>query len=315
MQVWRSVAEVDTGGRPAVVTIGNFDGVHIGHRHIFAVVGELAAHHRGWRVALTFDPHPVRVLTPSRPFRLLTPFPERLRLFASAGLEATLALPFDAATAALSPQDFVERIVVAGLRAVEVVIGGNFRFGHRQAGNVDLLWELGARLGFAVKVVEAVQFRGGVVSSTRIRNLIEQGRVSAAARLLGRWYEIEGRVAPGRGIGRVQTVPTLNMAPYPETLPQRGVYITETQCGGLRANSVTNIGMNPTFGATELHVESHFLDPPPAGWTPGETLRVAFCHRLRDEIQFPSAEALRARIGRDIAAARKFFAARVFKHG
>ena len=138
-------------------------------------------------------------------------------------------LPFDARLAALPPQDFVRTILVDRLHAGDILVGGNFRFGRQAAGNVDLLWEMGARHDFRVTVVDPIQARGGVVSSTRIRNLIAAGRVSAAARLLGRHYSVQGAIAPGRGIGKRQTVPTLNLAPYPELLPLRGVYVTETE--------------------------------------------------------------------------------------
>jgi riboflavin kinase/FMN adenylyltransferase len=155
--------------------------------------------------------------------------------------------------------------------------------------------------------VMPLQARGGTVSSTRIRKLIAAGSVSAAARLLGRCYSVAGPIAIGRGIGAKETVPTLNLAPYPELLPLRGVYVTRTECNGFRDQSVTNIGRNPTMGETELHLESHFLDTPPTGWTRDDEMRVTFLFRIREEIKFPSVEALRERIGRDIRLARKYF--------
>ena len=155
--------------------------------------------------------------------------------------------------------------------------------------------------------VTPLQARGATVSSTRIRKLIADGCVSAAARLLGRPYSVVGRIAAGRGIGGRETVPTLNLAPYPELLPRRGVYITRTECNGWSGPSVANIGRNPTMGETELHLESHLLDTPPVGRSPGEEMRVTFLFRIRDEIKFPSVEALRERIGRDIRLARKYF--------
>jgi riboflavin kinase/FMN adenylyltransferase len=307
MVVWSSPSEVSRSLAHAVVTIGNFDGVHLGHQRIIASVCARARQSGGTSVALTFDPHPVRVLAPHRPFRLLTPMPEKVRLFEAAGLDAVLVLRFTQDIVSLKPEEFVRGILVDCLQAKEILVGGSFRFGHRQTGNVDLLWEMGAKLGFGVQVVDPVQARGGVVSSTRIRELIATGRIGAAGRLLGRFYAVQGPVIAGRGIGKRQVVPTLNLAPYPELLPLRGVYITETECGGVRGPSVTNIGTNPTFGETELHLESHMLQPPPEDAAHADEMRVVFHHRIRDEIKFPNAGALRARIASDIAAARRYF--------
>lgn len=309
MLLWRSLAEVRRSLPHVVLTIGNFDGLHLGHRRILDAVRRSASENRGTSLVMTFDPHPVRVLAPGRNLRLLTPLDERLALLEAAGLDAVLVLPFTPELSHLPPGEFLRRVVVEAAQAREVFVGGNFRFGYRHAGNVDMLWELGEKLGFKVEVVQPVQERGGVVSSTGIRNLIVQGQVGLAARLLGRCYAVKGHVVPGRGIGRRQTVPTLNLAPYPELLPRRGVYITETECGGPRRPSVTNIGYNPTFGETEFHLESHLLDAPPEESVipDGVEMRVHFHHRIRDEVKFPSAEALRERIRRDIAAARRYF--------
>lgn len=307
MEVWHGLEAVRRPPAGSIVTIGNFDGVHIGHCLLFRGVRETAAATGAISVAATFDPHPIRLLAPDRGLKLLTPMPERLRLMEAAGLDATLIMHFDAQLAALEPRDFVRTILVDALRARQVQVGGNFRFGRNAAGHVDLLWELGAQYGFTVTVIDPVQARGGIVSSTRIRNLLVRGQVCAAARLLGRRYDVSGPVVVGRGIGHRQTVATLNMGPYPELMPERGVYITETECGGYRAQSVTNIGVNPTFQETELHLESHYLDTPPGDWTAGVDMRVKFFFRIRDEIKFPSVEALRTRIERDIALARRYF--------
>jgi len=300
MQIWRSLEEITHPPANAVLTIGNFDGLHRGHRHVIDLLRKTAAQVNGAAVALTFDPHPSRVLAPQRASLLLTPMPERIRLLEAAGLDALFVLPFTKELAAWPPEEFVQRVMVERLKIKEVLVGGNFRFGYRQAGNVDLLWQLGAQAGFAVQVIDPIQVRGGLVSSTRIRSLITQGRVSLAARLLGRSYEITGPIVPGRGIGRKQAVPTYNLAPYPELLPKRGVYITTTN----GVPSVTNIGHNPTFGETELHLESHLLEDPGA---PATEMRVAFHFRIRDEVKFPSPEALRTRIGKDISKARRYF--------
>lgn len=307
MHIWRSLEEIVQPPANAVLTIGNFDGLHCGHRHVIDLVRQRAAQLRGAAVALTFDPHPSRVLAPERAPSLLTPMPERIRLLETAGLDALLVLPFTKELAAWPPEDFVQRVMVERLKIKEVLVGGNFRFGYRQAGNVDLLWQLGPQAGFTVHVIDPIQVRGGLVSSTRIRGLLTQGRVSLAARLLGRPYEVVGPIVPGRGIGSKQTVPTYNLAPYPELLPKRGVYITTTN----GVPSVTNIGHNPTFGETKLHLESHLLEAPSG---PAAEMRVAFHFRIRDEVKFPSPEALRSRIGKDIARAKKYFET-MDKHG
>jgi riboflavin kinase / FMN adenylyltransferase len=292
----------------AVVTIGNFDGVHIGHRYLFEEVCVRAAAAGASAIVLTFDPHPVHLLAPDRELKLLTPMPERLKLFAESQLDGVLVLRFDAELAAMPAEDFVRQILVERLRAREILVGRDFRFGWRAIGNVELLHTMGTEHDFRMTPVTPLQSRGATVSSTRIRKLIAAGCVSAAARLLGRHYSVVGPIATGRGIGGRKTVPTLNLAPYPELLPLRGVYVTRTECNGWSGPSVTNIGRNPTVGETELHVESHFLDTPPVGWTHGEGMRVTFLFRIREEIKFPSVEALRERIGRDIALTRKYFA-------
>jgi len=308
MQVWRSLSELPAFPGRAVVTIGNFDGVHIGHRYLFDDVCARAAAVEASAIVLTFDPHPVHLLAPDRELKLLTPMPERLRLFAESNLDGVLILRFDAELAAMPAQDFVQQILVDRLRVCEILVGHDFRFGFRAVGNVDLLREMGAQHDFRMTPVTPLQSRGKTVSSTRIRKLIAAGSVAAAARLLGRHYAVVGPIATGRGIGGRETVPTLNLAPYPELLPLRGVYVTRTECNGWSGRSVTNIGRNPTMGETELHLESHYLDTPPLGWVHGEEMRVTFLFRIREEIKFPSVEALRERIGRDIRLARKYFA-------
>ncbi len=309
MQVWRNLQELPSDPGRAVVTIGNFDGVHIGHRYLFEEVRARAAAAGARAIVLTFDPHPVHLLAPDRELKLLTPMPERLRLFAESHLDGALVLHFDAALAAMPAQDFVRRILVDRLRACEILVGRNFRFGWHAAGDVELLQSMSAAHDFRMTPVTPLQSRGKTVSSTRIRKLIAAGCVGPAARLLGRHYSVVGSLVAGRGIGGRETVPTLNLAPYPELLPRRGVYVTRTECHGWSGPSVTNIGRNPTVGETELHLESHFLDSPPAEWTRGQEMRVTFLFRIREEIKFPSVEALRERIGRDIRLARKYFAA------
>jgi riboflavin kinase/FMN adenylyltransferase len=292
---------------PSALTIGNFDGVHAGHRAILRRVVALARE-RGWKPSvLTFDPHPARIVAPERAPRLLTTPEERVRLMREAGIEQVLILPFTRELAGFSPERFVREIVVERLEARAVLVGDNFRFGHEHAGDTRLLAELGRRYGFLVEAVPAVRMRGRVVSSSEVRGLIEAGNVSLAARLLGRPYALAGEVVSGQGIGSKQTVPTLNLAPAAEVLPARGVYITRTTDAetGRRWNSVTNIGTRPTFGGDSVTVETFLLDPLD-GESP-RAIRVEFLRRLREERRFEDAAALKRQILRDVGRAQTYF--------
>ena len=304
---YHALDEIPPDFGPSAVTVGNFDGVHLGHARIFRRVVEIARANQWHAVALTFHPHPARVVAPERVPRLLTTLDTRLSLFEQAGLDRALVLSFTPQVARMEPEDFVRAILVEKLGAQAVVVGPNFRFGRAQAGDVKVLEALGRRLGFEVGMVEPVSRRGELVSSSIIRRLIGEGDVSRARRKLGRPFCVEGRVVPGHGVGARQTVPTLNLAPETEGLPARGVYITCTldPQSGRRWPSLTNVGFRPTFGGSELSVET-FLLRPLEGPDPAR-LAVAFWRRIRDEIKFPTPEALRAQIFRDVATAEKFF--------
>jgi riboflavin kinase/FMN adenylyltransferase len=307
-RIFRSLDEIPAGFGPSSLTIGNFDGVHEGHRRIFRRVCELAAG-RGLKPSvLTFNPHPTRGVAPERAPRLMTSCDDRAALMAEEGIEQVLILPFDAHIAQLSPQEFVERILVGKLGVKAVVVGDNFRFGHRQAGNTQVLQDLGRRFGFTTEVVAAVTVRGTLVSSSALRRLVEAGNVTHAARLLARPYSLAGDVVPGHGIGRKQTVPTLNLQPQSEVFPKIGVYITCTRDldTGRKWKSVTNVGHRPTFGGDEdISIETFLLDPL-AGESP-RRIRVSFLWRLRDERKFDSPEALKAQIFRDVSRAETYF--------
>lgn len=304
--VYRSLDQVPAAFGPAALTVGNFDGVHQGHARILRELVAVARE-RGWRaLALTFDPHPTKIVAPDRAPRLLTTLDARLSLLGQAGLDSVLVLPFTAEVARLEPASFVRDILVGKLGARAVVVGGNFRFGRRHAGDVNTLEGLGRECAFEIRVVEPVLCRGEAVSSSRIRRLISEGAVSRAVRMLGRPFSLDGRIIAGHGVGARQTVPTLNLAPDTEMLPARGVYVTCTldPDTGRRWPSVTNIGYRPTFGGTELSIET-FLLRPLDGPAP-QRLSVAFWYRLRDEKKFPSPEDLRRQILRDVATAEKF---------
>jgi riboflavin kinase/FMN adenylyltransferase len=290
-----------------VLAIGNFDGIHLGHQAILRAAVDRAHETNAVATALTFDPPPLKVLRPeSAPLRLSTNA-QRMDWFRFGGLEAAVVLPFTLELSKLSPEEFVEQILVRGLRVRAVLVGENFRFGHKQAGDVHLLRELGAKHGFEVVVIPPVVDHGEIVSSTLLRREIAAGDVSHAGRLLGRPFVLTGEVVSGMGTGRRFTFPTLNLAPEQELLPARGVYITRTQIEGhtRRYRSVTNIGVRPTFNGSKLSVETHLLDFHSEA-TP-KRIEVHFWKRLREEKKFGGPEELRAQIARDIEAANRFF--------
>jgi riboflavin kinase/FMN adenylyltransferase len=294
-------------GHASVLAIGNFDGIHLGHQAILRATVERARDLNAVSTALTFDPSPRKVLRPeSAPLRLSTNA-QRMEWFNALGLEAVVVLPFTLDLAKLSPQEFVEQILVRDLHIRAVLVGEDFKFGHKQAGNVKLLSELGKVHGFDVVIVPPVLYRREIVSSTIIRREVACGDVSHAARLLGRPFALTGEVVSGTGTGRRFTFPTLNLAVEQELLPARGVYITRTRFEGeMRSHrSVTNIGMRPTFNGSTLSVETHLLDTQLT--TAPKRIEVRFWKRLREEKKFSGPEELRAQIGRDIARANEFF--------
>lgn len=291
----------------SVVTIGNFDGVHVGHRQLLRRVVELGRENDLRPVVLTFHPHPTCVVAPQRAPRLLTTIEERVALIREQGVADVVILPFTPEVARLTPEQFVEQMLVGDLHARIVMVGDNFRFGHKQAGDIKTLTELGSRFGFQTHIVGVVNCRGRVVSSSEIRQLIEAGDVAMAARLLDRPYPLAGDVVSGHGIGSKQTVPTLNLSTKAEVIPANGVYITRTRDleTNDRWNSITNVGNRPTFGGGDLTVET-FLLSAFEGLTPGR-IAVEFLRRVREERKFESADALKQQILRDVGRAQVFF--------
>ena len=303
-RVFHSLEEARGAAGPAAVTIGNFDGVHRGHQTLFAEV-EDAGRANGWAsTALTFAPHPARILKPERAPRLLSTLEQRLGWMREAGLDQAVVLPFTRELSELEPEAFVRQILVDALDTRLVVVGDNFRFGKGASGDIDALQEMGRRFGFETSIVGGLSVRGVPVSSSEIRSLIEAGRVSWACRLLGRPYGLSGEVVAGHGVGHKQTVPTLNLKTAAEILPARGVYVTSVWDleDGRGWESVTNIGFRPTFGGQELSIESFvlssFAEPSP------KRIRVEFHRRLREERAFPDATALKAQIMLDVTRAQ-----------
>jgi riboflavin kinase/FMN adenylyltransferase len=305
--VHRSVEEIPAGFGPSVAAIGNFDGMHLGHQEILsAVVREARA--LGVRsVAITFDPHPERFLRPAKAPRLLTTMDERVKLLATTGIDTVVVLPFDAELAGLTAKEFVQRILVGDLRVCSLHEGGNFHFGHQAQAGVEELREFGAGFGFAVHVHSPVHVRGLEVSSSAIRALVAAGDMRSARWMLGRPFAVRGTQARGRGIGSRLLVPTVNMAPYEELLPAFGVFVTRLTVGGRSFQAVTNVGNRPTFGEPSFAVESHILDFEPVEMNEETPIDLEFLLRLRGEIAWPSPEALKAQIFKDVAKAKRYF--------
>jgi riboflavin kinase / FMN adenylyltransferase len=305
MRVVRNLQELRESPAASVASIGNFDGVHLAHQQLLRRVVECARAAGAAATAVTFEPHPARILAPERAPTLLSSPVDKARLVEQLGIDLLLILPFTEELARLSPGDFVRDILVRHLRPVSIHVGPNFRFGHRQAGNTQALEELARQEGFRVEVLPMLKLRGERVSSSRIRQLLAEGRVGTAGRLLGRPYSIAGPIVRGRGVGKKQTVPTLNMAPIEELIPGEGVYITRTRLDDTRHESVTNVGHKPTFGEHRLTVECHLLNFSDEIKDP--KMQVEYLYRLRDERKFPDPAALKAQILKDTGRAGKFF--------
>jgi riboflavin kinase / FMN adenylyltransferase len=306
MQVFRNLGEIPPRLGPTVVSIGNFDGVHLGHQFILGHLRQRAAERSSRSVAVTFDPHPLRFLRPETCPRLITPLETRLELLAETGIDAVLVLGFTAELSRMRAEEFVTTIVHDALRAVEVHEGTNFRFGYRAEGGTAELSQLGQKLGFDVVIHGACQSRGLTCSSSKIRELLSRGDIRTGRALLGHGFFIDSTPAHGRGIGSTLTVPTINLAPYQELLPPNGVYVTQLRVAGEWFDAVTNIGTRPTFGADSFAVESHLLNFRPLVLDEQTPLRLLFLRHLREERRWPSPEALKEQIMRDVGQAKRY---------
>ncbi|HVR70147.1 MAG TPA: bifunctional riboflavin kinase/FAD synthetase [Vicinamibacteria bacterium] len=288
------------------LTVGNFDGVHRAHQVLVETARTESARRGGTAVALTFDPHPARVIEPSRAPRALMTLAQKSEIMAALGVDVLAVLPFGAERAAQAPEDFVREVLRDVLGARTVVVGTSFRFGRGRAGDAALLSRVGAALGFGVVAVPPVERDGEPISSTRIRRELEGGRVEEAWALLGRCFFVDGLVVRGEGRGRKLGVPTANLEVVNETCPARGVYAGWCRLldpgGGARWPAVVNVGRRPTFGEGDTTVEVHVLDRDLDLY--GQRVRVEFAVRLRDERPFPGPEALIGQIRRDVARAR-----------
>jgi riboflavin kinase/FMN adenylyltransferase len=312
MRTFRQLDDLPRDFGPTIVSVGNFDGVHRAHRHVIDEIVRRARVGNAHSMIVTFEPHPARILHPDYNFKLLTPLPEKLRLLEATGIDAVLLLPFSRDLSLMTPRQFAHEILKKRLHAREVHEGYNFHFGHKAAGNIQVLRDLGREkdMRFEVHDYPEMRLRGEPVSSSHIRKLLSEGRVSRARHLLARPFSILSTAGRGRGYGSKYTVPTVNLARYEELVPKDGVYVTRTRVGGGDKNdcfdSVSNIGNRPTFGSDSFAIESHLLDFHPLELSAETEVEIHFLDRLRDEIKFPSVEALKEQIGRDVRRAQKY---------
>jgi riboflavin kinase/FMN adenylyltransferase len=292
--------------RPTVVTLGVFDGLHLGHQLIIQTVVERARAAGAVPTVITFEPHPRVVLHPESAPPLLQTFDQKIEALGVLGIEQTIVIRFDQAFARIGARDFLRNVIAERLHAKEVYLGRGFAFGHNREGNIELLRTVSQSLGFIADEVAEVRLRGRRVSSSRIRELLQQGRVNIARRMLGRPYGVEGLVVRGSERGAVLGFPTANLHPRNRVIPSNGVYVTATLIEGLWRRSVTNIGTRPTLGPDgEVSVETFVLNW--SGDLYGDVVRVRFLNRLRAEKKFNSLDDLKAQIKSDVARAENFF--------
>jgi len=292
--------------RPTVLTLGVFDGLHLGHQLIVRTVVERARETGAVPTVITFDPHPRAVLHPESAPPLLQTLDQKVEGFGVLGIEQTIVIRFDEKFSQTRAEDFLRDVVRDRLQAQEVYLGRGFAFGHNREGNIELLRRVSKELGFFADEVAEVRLRSQRVSSSKVRTLLAEGKVNLARRLLGRPYGVEGPVERGAERGAVVGFPTANLHPRNRVIPRNGVYVTGTLIGGQWRRSVTNVGVRPTFGAdAEPSVETFVMDW--AGDLYGDVVRVRFLHRLRDERKFDSIEELRVQIENDVKQAQDYF--------
>ena len=292
--------------RPTVLTLGVFDGLHLGHQLIMKTIVERARATGAVPTVITFDPHPRALLHPESAPPLLQTFDQKIEALGVLGIEQTIVIRFDQNFAQIRAEDFLRTVIADRLHAKEVYLGCGFAFGHGREGNIELLRTVSQSLGFFADEVPELCLRGRRVSSSRIRELLQQGRVNIARRMLGRPYGVEGRVVHGAERGASLGFPTANLHPQNRVIPRNGVYVTATLIDGQWWRSVTNIGTRPTFGSdNESSVETFVMKW--SGDLYGDVVRVRFLHRLREEKKFGSIEELKFQIERDVTRAQNYF--------
>jgi riboflavin kinase/FMN adenylyltransferase len=289
-----------------VLALGNFDGLHRGHLKIIERVKRGAVEHGGTAMAMTFDPHPPRVVRPDKAPPLLMTLPQRLEALDHAGIHAIAVVPFTRELSQWEPETFVRAVLVDWLHVSEVWVGANFLFGHDRSGNFSLLRTLGQRYGFRAEKIDPVRYKEFVVSSTRIRRLVAEGRVDEAGALLGHAYALVGTIVEGKRRGRELGFPTANLRTENELIPPHGVYATTLTIDGIVRAAVTNVGVNPTFGdGNATSIETHVLRYD--GQLYGQRVQLGFVQRIRDERRFDDVDALRAQIDADCRRAERLF--------
>lgn len=304
MEIIRGLEALRESYPNTVVTIGNFDGIHLGHQRILFWVIKRAEEMKGTSMVLTFEPHPVKILAPEKEIKMLTTFKEKARVLEAIGIEVLLCINFTREFADLSPDAFIEDVLVKKIGAKEVVVGHDYAFGKNRKGTTELLRRRGRELGFRLKVVKSVELDGDVVSSSRIRRLLLRGKVYEISTLLGRAYSIEGDVIRGTGRGgKVLNIPTANITTPDVIVPREGVYAVRVGFKGSFFDGVVNIGRRPTFGGSDVSYEAHLFNF--SGNLLGETIRIYFIDWLRGERFFQDASILGTQIKRDIERAKK----------
>ena len=307
MEIYTTLDDIRTPFPQAHVTIGNFDGVHLGHQKLFEQVVTRARQHRGTSVAITFDPHPLKVLSP-KGIRLISTTPQKIELIERAGIDVLVIIPFTRDIAVTTAQEFVDRVLLGRVGMNDLVVGYDYALGKGREGDTAFLQRQGEAKGFTVEVMPAHYVQGQLVSSSRIRELVAAGKMGDVRRLLGRYYQIRGLVQWGRQRGgKLLGFPTANLSVSEEDLcPKRGVYVTQVIYDGRQYGGVSNIGYNPTFGDTALVAETHIFDFNADIY--GRPLRINLLRHLRGEIAFSGPDALAGQIRRDIEVARKVLA-------
>jgi riboflavin kinase/FMN adenylyltransferase len=307
LQVFDSFEAIPKNFGPAVVCVGNFDGVHRAHQRLLEAICARATQLNARAVLVTFDPHPARILRPHDRPPLITPALRKMELLSESGLDAVVVVSFTRDLSLMPAFEFAEEMLFNQLHAIEVHEGFNFRFGHKAEGNVERLREFGRKLGFRVVTHPPMHWGELVISSSNVRAVVLGGEVETARHLLGRPFSIDSTPGRGRGYGAKYTVPTVNLAHYEELIPSLGVYVTEMRINGEEFQSVTNVGNRPTFGADSFAIESYILNFHPIDLSSNTPVRLSFLHRLRAEKKFPDTEALKEQIGRDVTRAQRYF--------
>ena len=305
MQIINDLSNIPRELKNPVVTIGNFDGVHIGHQALFHQLIEKADSIDGTSIVVTFEPHPIRVINSNKHFPLITLYEQKVELIGATGVDTLICIPFTPEFAAISARTFVKEILCEMIGLKAIIVGQDYSFGRNREGDVSLLRELGIFHGFEVIISDWIELTGGRISSTEVRNLVREGRVEQTRKLLGRYYQVRGTVVHGRNRGgKLLGFPTANLTLYDELCPKVGVYAVTVEYDNTSYKGVANIGYSPTFKEGQFGVEVHIFDFDKTIYD--QPIRLNFVCRLRDEQKFSGPDALAAQIGKDIEKAREF---------